>query len=290
MNMRETGLNNVAVIGAGSMGTGIAQVVGSAGYKVYLRDMSAHILNKSKTKIDQQLKRLVVREQLLEEEANNIMSRITFTEDIREAISDADFIIEAVFEELDLKRKVFSELDQFAKSSAILSSNTSQLSIASISEVTSRKEQTIGTHWFFPPQVMRLIEVVVSPVTSQETLNTTLAFCKTVGKETVVCKDSQGFITSRAISALNAECQRMLEDGVATVEDIDKAMRLGFNHPIGPFQLMDMAGVDVVYHALTALSKIYGNTFKPTNGMAKLVEEGNLGQKTGKGYYTYNAK
>ena len=288
--MRELGLNKVAVIGAGSMGTGIAQVVAAAGYKVYLRDMSMHILDKSKTKIHQQLKRMVAKEKLSEKEANNAMSRITFTEDMNRAVGDADFVIEAVFEELDLKRKVFSEMDQFAKASAIFSSNTSQLSIASISEATSRKEKTIGTHWFFPPQVMRLIEVVVTPKTSKETLNTTLAFCKTVGKETVVCKDSQGFITSRAISAMNAECLRMLEEGVATIEDIDKAMRLGFNHPVGPFQLMDMAGVDVVYHALDALSRVYGNTFKPTKGMGKLVEEGNLGQKTGEGYYAYSTK
>jgi 3-hydroxybutyryl-CoA dehydrogenase len=134
---------------------------------------------------------------------------------------------------------------------------------------------------------MKLIEVVVTPETSEETLETTVIFCKKIGKETVVCKDAQGFITSRAISVLVAECLRIHEEGIASIEDIDKAMRLGFNHPVGPFQLMDMSGLDVVYHALEGLTRVYGDRFKPTQAIAQLVENGSFGQKTGKGFYNY---
>jgi 3-hydroxybutyryl-CoA dehydrogenase len=134
---------------------------------------------------------------------------------------------------------------------------------------------------------MKLIEVVITKETSHETLETTLTFCKKIGKETVVCKDAPGFITSRAISALVAECMRIYEDGIASIEDIDKAMRFGFNHPIGPFQLMDMSGLDVVYHSLKGLTEVYGERFSPGKKMVELVEKGNLGQKTGKGFYNY---
>jgi 3-hydroxybutyryl-CoA dehydrogenase len=280
-------INKVTIMGAGLMGTGIAQVIAMGGYTVSVRDIAEDILNKSKTKIEQKLKELVSKGRLSEQDAKSVSARITFTEDLKTAMADADFIIEAVPENLELKRKVFAELDKIAKPSAIFASNTSGLSISSLASSTSRPKQMIGTHWFFPPQVMKLIEVIVTSETSQETLETTVAFCKKIGKETVVCKDAHGFITSRAISALIAECLRILDEGIASIEDIDKAMRLGFNHPIGPFQLMDMSGVDVVYHALEGLAKAYGDHFKPTQSMAKLIESGNLGQKSGKGFYNY---
>jgi len=280
-------LKKIAVMGAGLMGTGIAQVVAMGGYKVAVRDIAPNFLERSKTKIEQKLRELVGKGRLSEQDAKGVLSRITFTEDVKSAVVDADFIIEAVPENLELKRKVFSELDTMAKPSAIFASNTSELNIGSLANSTRRPKQVIGTHWFFPPQVMKLIEVIVTSETSQETLETTLDFCKKIGKETVVCKDVQGFITSRAISALVAECMRIYEEGIASIEDIDKAMRLGFNHPIGPFQLMDMSGLDVVYHALEGLSKVYGDRFKPGQKMAELVQTGRLGQKTGKGFYSY---
>ena len=283
-------LRRVAVMGAGLMGTGIAQVVATGGYKVTVRDIAADFLDRSKTKIDQKMKELVGKGRLSEEDAKGVRSRIMFTEDVRHAVADADFIIEAVPEDLELKRKVFSEVDRIAKPSAILASNTSELSIGSLASSTNRPGQVIGTHWFFPAQVMKLIEVIITPETSQGTLETTVEFCKKIGKETVVCKDAQGFITSRAISALVAECLRIYEEGIASIEDIDKAMRLGFNHPIGPFQLMDMSGLDVVYHALGGLSRVYGDRFKPSQKMAELVNTGDLGQKTGRGFYRYSSQ
>jgi 3-hydroxybutyryl-CoA dehydrogenase len=288
--MSESKMETVAVLGAGLMGTGIAQVVATGGYNIYLKDVSQDILDRSKAEIDKRLKRLIAKKKMTPKNADAVMDRITFTVDTETAVKSADFITEAVPEDLALKKKVFTEIDHMAKPSAIFASNTSELSITSLAEATSRKEKVIGTHWFFPPQVMKLIEVVVAPGTSKETIQTTLNFCETIGKETVTCKDMQGFITSRAISALVAECLRVYEDGIASIEDIDKAMRLGFNHPIGPFQLVDMSGLDVVYHSLEALSKKYGDRFKPTETMSKLVQEGNLGQKTGKGFYDYKPR
>ena len=284
------GLNKIAVMGAGLMGTGIAQVVATGGYDVSVRDISDDILNKSKARIEQKFKESVGKGRISEQEGKNALSRINFTEDIKIAATGADFIIEAVPENLELKRKLFSELDRVAKPSAILASNTSELSIGSLASSTNRPKKVIGTHWFFPPQVMKLIEVIVTRETSHETSETTVTFCKKIGKETVVCKDAQGFITSRAISALVAECLRIYEEGIASIEDIDKAMRLGFNHPIGPFQLIDMSGLDVVYHALEGLTKVYGDRFKPTQAMSKLVGSGHFGQKTGKGFYGYSSK
>lgn len=283
-------LNRIAVMGAGLMGTGIAQVVAMGGYTVSIRDISVDFLNKSKKKIEQKLKELVEKGKLPEQDAKSVSSRMTFVEDLKVAVANADFIIEAVPENLELKREVFSELEKIAKPSAIFASNTSELSIGSLASSTRRPKQVIGTHWFFPPQVMKLVEVIVTPETSQETLETTVAFSKKIGKETVVCKDAQGFITCRAISALIAECLRIYEEGIASIEDIDKAMRLGFNHPIGPFQLIDMSGLDVVYHALEGLTEVYGNRFKPTQAMSKLVGSGHFGQKTGKGFYGYGSK
>jgi 3-hydroxybutyryl-CoA dehydrogenase len=283
-------INKIAVMGAGLMGTGIAQTVSTGGLKVNLRDISTDILDSSRTKIDQQLHRLVDKGRLSDQEADDIMTRITFTESMKAAIEDVDFIIEAVPENLELKKDIFSEMDSLANPSTIFASNTSELSISTLAEVTSRRQKVIGTHWFFPPQLMKLIEVVVTPATSQDTLDTTIAFCKEIDKETVTCKDKQGFITSRAISALIAECLRIYEDGIASIEDIDKAMRLGFNHPIGPFQLADMSGLDVVYHSLEGLTQVFGNRFEPTETMARLIKNGHLGQKTSKGFYRYNKK
>ena len=283
-------LKRITVLGAGLMGTGIAQVISSAGFAVTLRDISKKILDQSNDKIGKQLNRLVEKGKVTSEEAARAMSRITFTEDLKTAVENGDLIIEAVPENLELKRALFSDIDSVAKPAAIFASNTSELSIASLAGATSRKDKIIGTHWFFPPQVMKLIEVVITPETSEETLETALTFCEKIGKETVLCKDAQGFITSRAISALIAECLRIHEDGIASLEDIDKAMRLGFNHPMGPFQLADMSGLDVVYHSLEGLSQVFGDRFRPTETMARLVKEGHLGQKTGKGFYHYSGK
>jgi 3-hydroxybutyryl-CoA dehydrogenase len=280
-------IKNVAVVGSGLMGTGIALTAAQSGFEVAVRDIDDGVLDKGRTRIEKMLSSAVKKGRLNEEKARNVSGRLRFTTDLSRALQDAQYVIEAVPENLELKRKVFYELERFASNDAILASNTSELSIASIASVVKRPDRVIGTHWFFPPQIMKLIEVVTASETSAETLETTLSFCADLGKETVVCKDAQGFITSRAISALIAECLRIHDEGIASIEDIDKAMRLGFNHPIGPFQLIDMSGVDVVFHALKGLTKEYGERFRPARKMAELVEQKNLGQKTGKGFYPY---
>ena len=280
-------IKNVTVIGAGLMGTGIAQVAAQAGFEVTVRDVSDEMLDGARGKIEKNLDRAVSKGRLEEAEVQTILGRLRFTTDLSEALMDAQYVIEAVPENLELKRKIFAEIDRLAPDEAILATNTSELSIASIAGVTHRQDRVIGTHWFFPPQIMKLIEVVTADETSPETLETTLEFCAALGKETVVCKDAQGFITSRAISAMIAECLRIHEEGLASIEDIDKAMRLGFNHPIGPFQLIDMSGVDVVFHALEGLTREYGERFKPSGKMGELVAQKNLGQKTGEGFYRH---
>ena len=181
--MSESKLETVAVLGAGLMGTGIAQVVATGGYDVYLKDVSQDILDRSKAEIDKRLKRLIAKEKMTPKKADGVMERITFTVDTESAVNSTDFIIEAVPEDLVLKKKVFTEIDRMAKPASIFASNTSELSITSLAEATSRPEKVIGTHWFFPPQVMKLIEVVVAPETSKETIQATLNFCETIGKE-----------------------------------------------------------------------------------------------------------
>jgi 3-hydroxybutyryl-CoA dehydrogenase len=280
-------IKNVTVIGAGLMGTGIAQVAAQAGFEVTVQDVSDGVLDGARARIEKNLDRAVNKGRLEKEEARTIMGRLRFATDLSEALMDAQYVIEAVPENLELKRQIFTEIDRLAPDGAILATNTSELSIASIAGVTNRPDRVIGTHWFFPPQIMKLIEVVTADETSPETLETTLEFCAALGKETVVCKDAQGFITSRAISAMIAECLRIHEEGLASIEDIDKAMRLGFNHPIGPFQLIDMSGVDVVFHALEGLTREYGERFKPSEKMGELVAQKNLGQKTGEGFYRH---
>jgi 3-hydroxybutyryl-CoA dehydrogenase len=270
------------------MGTGITQVVGLSGYSVSVYDISEEILETSKRTVSKQFKKSVEKGKVSEESARSAFEKISFSTELKSTVEEADYIIEAIPEILDLKRQVLSQVDKLSKGSAIIASNTSQLSIGSLATATERGDRVIGTHWFYPPHIMRLIEVVVTPSTSKDTLTTTLDFCKKVGKETVVCKDVPGFITSRAISALISECMRLYDEGIASFEDIDKAMRLAFNHPIGPFQLTDMSGVDVVYHSIDSLNKAYGgDRFRPSTLMPDLIKEGKLGQKTGKGFYDY---
>jgi len=279
----------VVIIGSGLMGTGIAQVAGQAGYKVAIVDVAADILERSKQTINKQLTKLIEKGKLTSEEAESVRGRIAYTTEFKDALAQADYLIEAVPEDLELKKKILFEADSILKPSAIIASNTSQLSITALAQATSRGDRVIGTHWFYPPSVMRLVEIVVGNETSKATLDATVDFCRKAGKETVVCKDIYGFITSRAISAFVAECLRIYEEGVASIEDIDRAMTLGFNHPVGPFRLMDMSGIDTVFHSLEDLSKVYGERFTPTKTMVQNVRSGNLGQKTGKGFYEYSA-
>lgn len=283
-------IKKIAVIGAGLMGNGIAQVASQAGLEVKLRDIEDQYLQKAMGSIEKSLGRFVKGGKIVQEDVPGILSRIHPTTSLEEAAATADYVIEAVTENLELKKKVFAELDSICPYHAILASNTSQLSITVIAGATKRPSQVIGTHWFSPPTMMRLIEVVKGMQTSQETLDTTLALAQRLGKDTVVCKDSRGFITSRAFGAFMAECIHILEEGIATPEDIDKAIKLGFNHPMGPFELMDFGGLDVAFNAMSGLEEALGPRFKPPQVLRILVNAGYLGPKSGRGFYTYEKK
>jgi len=269
------------------MGNGIAQVCATAGYRVYLRDVQESFLERAMANIQKSLARMVKAGKIQESEVPVILGRITTTTDLETAVKEASLVIEAVPEDLSLKQQLFADLDRLTPPDCVLASNTSNFSITAIASATKRPDKVVGMHWFNPPPVMRLIEVVRGFETSDETIAFIKAVSETLGKETVVCKDAQGFITTRAVIALSLEAYRMLEEGVATREDIDKAIRLGLNHPMGPLELADLTGQDVTLMVAEAMSQAYGDRFKPTNTLRNLVRAGRLGRKVGKGIYNY---
>lgn len=280
-------VTRIAVIGAGAMGSGIAQVAATSGFEVSLRDITDERLRASVVGIEKSLGRLVKAGKLSEDDARRAVGRISTEVEVAPAVAAADFVIEAIHEDLKLKAELFADLHRLAPAHAILASNTTQLSVTAIAAATGRPDRVIGMHWFNPPPVMRLIELVMAVTTSQETLAATEELSHRLGKETVVCRDAQGFITSRALSAHLMECFRIAEEGVATQEAIDKAIRLGLNYPMGPFELADYVGLDVLYHSSFGLVEAYGDRHRAPQSLVKLVEAGHHGRKTGRGFYDY---
>jgi 3-hydroxybutyryl-CoA dehydrogenase len=282
-------VRKIAVIGAGLMGSGIAQVCASSGYETTMRDVDQAFIDRGMEGIRSSLARFVKSGRLEQAEADEIASSIHTTVSLEEAVSEADYVFEAVPEVLELKQELFAELDRLCPPRAILASNTSQLSITSIGAKTQRQDKVIGAHWFNPAPVMKLIEVIRALDTSDETLQTTVELCRSFGKETVVCrKDAQGFIVNRMLLAQRAEAYRMLEEGIATVEELDRAIELGLNHPMGPFKLADLTGLDTGLHNLEYMAAAYGDRFLPTATIRNLVNAGHLGRKTGRGWYDYS--
>lgn len=283
-------IKTIGVIGAGIMGSGIAQVGASANYEVIIQDVVQSALDKALAAVRLSLGRFVKKGKLDEQASTEILNRIQITPDLHTAVSRADYVIEAVTEDLDLKLRVFEEVDKIAPQHAIIASNTSQYSITELASATQRPAQVIGTHFFNPPVIMRLIEVVYGLETSEVTTQTTLEMARRMDKEVVICKDSQGFITSRLINLWLTEAERILEEGIATKHDIDKACRLAFNHPMGPFELNDFSGLDTRLNIGLALEKALGERFKPTQSLWNLVRAGRLGRKSGRGFYDYPEK
>ncbi len=282
--------DRVAVVGGGIMGNGIAQLAAMAGDEAVIHDVDEAVLPRSRAAMQTSLARFVKRGTLNAVEAREALERITFTTDLPAAVDRAGVVIEAVSELLDVKRQVWTEIVTHAPRSALLGTNTSQLSITSIASVLDADaHRLVGIHFFNPPVMMRLVELIAGTLTADAEVERARAFAGRLGKEVVVCrKDSPGFITSRAYAILRLECIRMLEEGVATAEDIDTALKLGFNFPMGPLELGDMNGLDTYLQAISSLAVAHGERFRPTVGLRNMVAANQLGRKTGAGFYTYN--
>jgi len=281
-------IERIAVIGAGTMGHGIAQVAAQAGYSVVLEDMNDELVARGLARLEDNLRKGVERGKVTEASMRAALSRIRTSTKLEDT-ADADLIIEAVIEKLDAKRQLFIRLDQLCKPAALLATNTSSLSIASIASATARADCVIGMHFFNPVHLMKLIEVVVALETSAATLDAALAVAGRMGKEAIIVKDAPGFATSRLGVALGLEAMRMLEQNVASAEDIDKAMVLGYNHPMGPLRLTDLVGLDIRLNIAEYLfEKLGSEVFRPPTILRRKVAEGKLGKKTGEGFYKWN--
>lgn len=291
-------ISSVVVIGSGLMGSGITQVTAQSGQNVTLVDLNDSILEKAKKAIHVSLQR-VAKKQFKDDSAKidsfvaETMSRIKFSTNAENAVSkQCDLVIEAIIENIKIKQKLFASLDVAAPAETIFASNTSSLSISEIAEPTKRKDRFAGLHFFSPVPMMKLLEVIRIPETSDETHQKVMSWGQAIGKQTVTCKDTPGFIVNRLLLPYMAEAVRLLERGDATARDIDTAMKLGAGYPMGPFELMDFTGVDISKFVMDGWAEKYPDNplFKPLASVNKLVEEGKLGMKTGEGWYKYPKK
>ena len=283
-------IKTIGVVGAGTMGNGIAQVAAQAGYDVIMSDIEDRFVQNGLKNIDKFLSRSVEKGKMTADDKNAVMGRIkgtTKTEDMK----DADLVVEVILEVMDLKKKVFKQLDEITKKDAILATNTSSMSITEIASATARPDKVVGMHFFNPVPLMRLVEVIRGIKTSDETVAATLELSKKLGKEPVEVKvDVPGFLANRLMIAVAIEAVRLYEEGIASKEDIDKAAKLGLNYPMGPFELMDLTGIDINYHVMDYFHKELPKELKwdPPLSIKNMVKAGVLGRKTGAGWYNYN--
>jgi 3-hydroxybutyryl-CoA dehydrogenase len=281
-------IETVAVIGAGTMGHGIAQVAAASGYPVILRDVDRETLARGIQNVERNLVKGIRLGKLTEAERDQTLQHIRGTTRL-EDVSGADLIIEAAPERLELKQQILQQLESLSDQTFVFASNTSSLSITAIAVSSARPENVIGMHFFNPVHIMRLIEIVVGKATSEETVQAVSEVGRRMRKEPILVKDVPGFASSRLGVALGLEAMRMLEQGVASAKDIDTAMELGYNHPMGPLKLTDLVGLDVRLSIAEYLHRELGSeTFRPPEVLRRLVSEGKLGQKTGEGFYSWN--
>jgi 3-hydroxybutyryl-CoA dehydrogenase len=280
-------VKTIAVIGVGTMGRGIAYAAALGGYRTILEDVDDSVLTKAIAWIREAFDDGVKRGKVEASDRDAAIARITCSCDVQEAIRDADLLIEAVPEELQMKLDLFTTFDKFAKSGAIFASNTSSLSISDFTNNLSARDRCIGMHFFNPVPKMRLVEIVRALHTSAETVTTCVAVAQRMQKETVVVNEAPGFITSRINALIGNEAFAMLEAGVASAADIDKAIKLGLNHPMGPFEMVDLVGLDVRLKILEYLHQTLGEKYRPSALLRQYVREGRLGRKVGRGVYDY---
>ncbi len=280
-------VNTIAVIGAGTMGRGIAYAAAFGGYRTILEDISARVLEQGLAYIREAVEEGMARGKVTPRQKEQALAHLSTASSVEDACREADLVIEAVPEEMELKLEIFTLLDKFAKPGSVFASNTSSLSITEMAAITCRPEKCVGMHFFNPVPKMKLLEIVRTLETSEDTIAACREVGRRMGKEVVVVRESPGFITSRINALIGNEAFAMLEEGIASAEDIDKAVKLGLNHPMGPFELVDLVGLDVRLSILEYLYKMLGEKYRPSPLLRQYAKAGRLGRKSGRGIYEY---
>ena len=279
-------IKKVCVVGSGTMGSGIAQVSAQAGYETTMVDVRQELLDHGMNMIKSSLGKFVQKEKIKQEDMSKALTRLHTSIDMRNAAKDADYVIEAVFERAEVKLPIFGQLEEICPKETILASNTSGIPVSLLASATRRPDKVIGTHFMNPVPLMKGVEIVKTLLTSEQTLKVSLDFVKSLGKETVVVKDSPGFVTNRIITLVMNEAAKLLEENLASIEDIDKIEKLSHNWPMGPFELADMVGIDVLVDLLEGVYQQTGwERYKPAPILKRMVELGYTGRKVGKGFY-----
>jgi 3-hydroxybutyryl-CoA dehydrogenase len=286
--MRLEQVKKIAVIGAGTMGAGIAQACAAAGFQVSMRDIEQRFVDAGFRRIREPLMKRVERGKMTTAEVEGILSKIRGAVDLKEAVAGAQVVIEAVFEKMEVKRELYGELDRLCPPEVVFASNTSSLSITEMANATTRADRVVGMHFFNPAPVMKLVEVIRGSETSDDTVRLIRDLCGKLGKEAVEVKESPGFVVNRLLVPMMNEAFNLLQEGVASAEDIDKAMKLGTNMPMGPFELADYTGLDIGLDVMEVLFRETGDArFRPSPLLRKYVRAGRVGRKAGRGVYEY---
>jgi len=281
-------IKRVGVVGCGLMGSGIAQVVATAGIETLVLEMNEELLQKGLGRIEKNLDRAVQKEKLTADDRDAILGRLTGVDTV-EALKDCDLIIEAIVEDINAKKELFGALDELCPESTIFSSNTSSLTITEMAAATNRPDRFVGLHFFNPVPVMKLVEVVRSPATSDETFDTAFAFAASIGKAPIACRDNSGFVVNRVLVPYLLDAIRAYEEGIGSVEDIDKGMMLGCGYPMGPFTLIDFVGADTLYRIAEIMFDEYRERrYAPPPLLRRMFLAGHFGRKTGSGFYDYS--